>query len=58
MDLTGKMDLYIVYAFGNVKCGKTIQNEEQLKQFINDMIKARQDEINVKILDIYNNLGY
>ena len=58
MDLKGKMDLYISYSFGNIKFDRVIKNEEQLKNFINELIELKKEDINVKVLEIYNNLGY
>ena len=58
MDLKGKMDLYISYSFGNIKFDRTIKNEEQLKDFINELIELTKEDINIKVLEIYNNLGY
>lgn len=58
MDLKGKMDLYISYSFGNIKFNSFIKNEKQLKNFINELIELTKKDINIKVLEIYNNLGY
>ena len=58
MDLVGKMDLVIVYQYGNVKFDRTITSEDKLKEFINELIELRADGTFVKVLEVYNNLGY
>ena len=47
MDLKGKMDLYISYSFGNIKFDEIIKNEKQLKNFINELIELKKEDINV-----------
>lgn len=64
MDLKGKMDLYIVYRYGNYKFGRTIKSEDQLKKFIDELLKSVQDDLekgysgDYEIIEVINNLGY
>lgn len=58
MDLIGKMELVIVYRWGNIKFDRQITNETQLSDFINEMLQRQKDGMDVEILEVINNLGY
>ena len=58
------MDLYIKYRYGNGVFDRTITNEEQLMEFINELIKRVQEDLlqgysgDYEIIEVINNLGY
>ena len=64
MDLKGKMELVVVYRYGNVKFDKSCNNEEELKEFINDLLKSVKEDLengysgDYEIIEVINNLGY
>ena len=64
MDLKGKMELVIVYRYGNVKFDKSCNNEEELKEFINELLKSVKEDLengysgDYEIIEVINNLGY
>lgn len=64
MELKGKMDLVIVYRYGNGKFDRTITNEEQLKNFINELLQSTKEDLengyngDYEIIEVINNLGY
>ena len=64
MDLKGKMELVIGYRYGNVKFDKSCNNEEELKEFINDLLKSVKEDLengysgDYEIIEVINNLGY
>lgn len=64
MELKGKMDLVVVYKYCNTKFDRTITNEEQLKDFINELLQGTREDLeqgynnDFEILEIINNLGY
>jgi hypothetical protein len=63
-DLKGKMELVIVYRYGNVKFDRYCNNEEELKEFINELLKSTKDDLangysgDYEIIEVINNLGY
>ena len=64
LDLRGKMDLYIIYRYGYGKFGRSIKNEQELQDFINELLNSVKDDLendysgDYEILEIVNNLGY
>ena len=65
MDLTGKINLCIVYKIYNdkdfyVELDKYINDEKQLKQFLNELLETQKNNqfIKIEIVEIINNLGY
>ena len=58
MDLRGKMVLYILYSYNNIRFDRTITSEDQLKSFIKELVDLKSSGTNVKVLEIFNNLGY
>lgn len=64
MDLKGKMELVIVYRYGNVKFDRSCNNEKQLKTFINELIEDAKNDVkngysgDFEIIEVINNLGY
>lgn len=64
MDLKGKMELVLVYRYGNLKLDRYINNEQELKDFINEIIKSVQEDLkdnysgDYEITEVINNLGY
>ena len=63
-DLKGKMELVIVYRYGNVKFDKSCNNEKELKEFINELLNSTKDDLengysgDYEIIEVINNLGY
>lgn len=64
MDLKGKMELVIVYRYGLYKFDRSINNENELKEFINDLIESSKKDLkdgydgDYEIVEVINNLGY
>lgn len=67
MNLVGKMDLCIVYEYGYevsegkyrmTKFDRTIKDETKLKEFMNELIELKTKGAIVRVLEVYNNLGY
>lgn len=64
MDLKGKMELVLVYRYGNYKLDRNINNEQELKDFINEIIKNVREDLkdnysgDYEITEVINNLGY
>ena len=64
MDLKGKMELLIVYRYGNYKFDKSCNNEKELQEFINKLLQDTRDDLengysgDYEIIEVINNLGY
>ena len=64
MDLKGKMELVIVYRYGNVKFDRSCNNEKELQDFINELLNSVKDDLkngyngDFEIIEVINNLGY
>lgn len=63
-ELRGKMELYILYEVNGWRFDRSINNEEQMKKFIEDIVEFQKEcldkngDFDFKVIEVVNNLGY